>query len=540
MKKLKKLMLSLFMGISILSLSACGGGEESSSELKVALGGQITSLDPALADDTYSMIVIQNMYRTLFKLDEEGKLVKDLCEDYKVSEDGKTYTFTIKDAKWSDGEAVKADDFVYGIKRGLSYGPENSYNAQDGRKYIVGAQKAYEKNMKIKDMKDVGVKKVDDKTFTIELIQPVQYFDKLMTQGIYTPLRSDIAKEKDSEWSLSADVPVNGPFKAESVNPADAVDLVKNTEYYEADKTTLEKLHFKIMEDSVSQYQGYDAGEIDFATYVANEGYTNYKGKDDLYRVDPYVSNYFIDINSLSTENKALQDVNVRKAMAMAVDRDGIVKVLDTGDYVMPLFGLVPHGIQGEKEDFRKEADDAGDLIKYDLKGAQALMKKAGYSDSKKLTIKYKTTGQQVNMDIAQILQEQFKKIYIDLKIEQVEQGVFYQQVDGGQFETSRYGLSATTLDPAAAYLGMWQKESQAVLIFDDAEYEDLMAKAALETDVAKRMQLLHDAENRMIIEQAYFIPLVTNTQVMLKKPSVKGLERTPAAMFYFEHVTIE
>ena len=324
------------------------------------------------------------------------------------------------------------------------------------------------------------------------------------------------------------------------MNPADAVDLVKNTEYYEADKTTLEKLHFKIMEDSVSQYQGYDAGEIDFATYVANEGYTNYKGKDDLYRVDPYVSNYFIDINSLSTENKALQDVNVRKATAMAVDRDGIVKVLDTGDYVTPLFGLVPHGIQGEKEDFRKEADDAGDLIKYDLKGAQALMKKAGYSDSKKLTIKYKTTGQQVNMDIAQILQEQFKKIYIDLKIEQVEQGVFYQQVDGGQFETSRYGLSATTLDPAAAYLGMWQKESQAVLIFDDAEYEDLMAKAALETDAAKRMQLLHDAENRMIVEQAYFIPLVTNTQVMLKKPSVKGLERTPAAMFYFEHVTIE
>ena len=86
----------------------------------------------------------------------------------------------------------------------------------------------------------------------------------------------------------------------------------------------------------------------------------------------------------------------------------------------------------------------------------------------------------------------------------------------------------------------MWQKESQPVLIFDDAEYEDLMAKAALETDAAKRMQLLHDAEKRMIVEQAYFIPLVTNTQVMLKKPSVKGLERTPAAMFYFEHVTIE
>ena len=158
----------------------------------------------------------------------------------------------------------------------------------------------------------------------------------------------------------------------------------------------------------------------------------------------------------------------------MAVDRDGIVKVLDTGDYVTPLFGLVPHGIQGEKEDFRKEADDAGNLIKYDLKGAQALMK-AGYSDSKKLTIKYKTTGQQVNnMDIAQILQEQFKKIYIDLKIDQVEQGVFYTQVDGGQFETSRYGLSATTLDPAAAYLGMWQKESQPVLVFDDADCSEI------------------------------------------------------------------
>ena len=94
--------------------------DRSSNELKVALGGQITSLDPARADDTYSMIVIQNMYRTLFKLDKDGNLVKDLCEDYKVSEDGKTYTFTIKDAKWSDGKAVKADDFVYGIKRGLT------------------------------------------------------------------------------------------------------------------------------------------------------------------------------------------------------------------------------------------------------------------------------------------------------------------------------------------------------------------------------------------------------------------------------------
>lgn len=539
MKKLRKIILSALMGISVLGMSACGSSEESSNELKVALGGQITSLDPARADDTYSMIVIQNMYRTLFKIDEEGNLVNDLCKDYKVSEDGKTYTFTIRDAKWSDGKDVTADDFVYGIKRGLTYGPDNAWNAQDGRKYIVGAAEAFDKDMSVADMGDKGVKKIDDKTFEVYLTQPVLYFDKLMTGGIYTPLRSDVAKEKDSEWSLSADVVVNGPFKAENINPADAVEMVKNTEYYDADKTTLEKLNFKIMEDSVSQYQGYQAGEIDFATYVANEGYTNYQGKDDLYRVDPYVSNYFIDINSLSTDNKALQNVDVRKAMAMAVDRDSIVKVLDTGDYVTPLYGLVAHGIQGEKKDFRQEADDKGDYIKFDVDAAKKLMEKAGYSSSKMLTIKYKTTGQQVNMDIAQILQEQFKKIYIDMKIEQVEQGVFYTQVDGGQFEISRYGLSATTLDPAAAYLGMWQKESQPTLIFDDAEFEDLMDQASKETDAAKRMQLLHDAEHRLLVEQAYFIPLVTNTQVMLLNPSVKGIDRTPAAMFRFEHVTL-
>lgn len=539
MKKLRKIILSALMGISVLGMSACGSSEEPSNELKVALGGQITSLDPARADDTYSMIVIQNMYRTLFKIDEEGNLVNDLCKDYKVSEDGKTYTFTIRDAKWSDGKDVTADDFVYGIKRGLTYGPDNAWNAQDGRKYIVGAAEAFDKDMSVADMGDKGVKKIDDKTFEVYLTQPVLYFDKLMTGGIYTPLRSDVAKEKDSEWSLSADVVVNGPFKAENINPADAVEMVKNTEYYDADKTTLEKLNFKIMEDSVSQYQGYQAGEIDFATYMANEGYTNYQGKDDLYRVDPYVSNYFIDINSLSTDNKALQNVDVRKAMAMAVDRDSIVKVLDTGDYVTPLYGLVAHGIQGEKKDFRQEADDKGDYIKFDVDAAKKLMEKAGYSSSKMLTIKYKTTGQQVNMDIAQILQEQFKKVYIDMKIEQVEQGVFYTQVDGGQFEISRYGLSATTLDPAAAYLGMWQKESQPTLIFDDAEFEELMDQASKETDAAKRMQLLHDAEHRLLVEQAYFIPLVTNTQVMLLNPSVKGIDRTPAAMFRFEHVTL-
>jgi len=540
MKKLAKLMLSLLMCVSVLSLSGCGGGNGGSKELRVALGGQITSLDPARADDTYSMIVIQNMYRALFKTDKDGKLVKDLCEDYSVSEDGKTYTFKIIDANWSDGQPITADDFVYGIKRGLTYGADNAWNAQDGRKYIKGAQEAFEKDLKVADMNDVGVRKVDDKTFEIELVQPVLYFDRLMNQGIYTPLRADIAVEKDSEWSMSTDVVVSGPFKPENINFADAVDLVKNEAYYDAQSTTLEKLHFKIMEDSVSQYQGYEAGEIDFATYVANEGYTNYAGKDDLYRVDPYVSNYFIDINSLSKENTALQNENVRKAMAMAVDRDAIVKVLDTGDYVTPLYGLVAHGIEGEKGDFRQEADDAGDLIKYDVEAAKKLMEEAGYSESKKLTVKYKTTGQQVNMDIAQILQEQFKSIYIDMQIEQVEQGVFYSQIDGGQFEISRYGLSATTLDPAAAYLGMWQKDSQPVLVFDDDEFEKLMADAALQTDPAKRMQLLHAAEKRLIVEKAYFIPLVTNTQVMLMNPKVKGVERTPAAMFYFEHTTIE
>lgn len=540
MKKLKKLLLSLFVGVSVLSLSACGGGEDSTSELKVALGGQITSLDPARADDTYSMIVIQNMYRTLFKIDEEGKLVDDLCEKMEVSSDGMTYTFTIIDANWSDGEPITADDFVYGIKRGLTYGADNAWNAQDGRKYIVGAQEAFDQDLTVAEMTEVGVNKIDDKTFEIKLIQPVPYFDKLLTQGIYTPLRADYATEKDSEWSMSTDVVVSGPFKPESINYADAVDLVKNEAYYDAENTTLEKLHFKIMEDSVSQYQGYEAGEIDFATYVANEGYKNYADSDDLYRVDPYVSNYFIDINSLSTENEALQDENVRKAMAKAVNRDAIIEVLDTGDYVTALYGLVAHGIEGENGDFRQEADDAGDLIAYDLEGAKKLMEEAGYSESNRLTVKYKTTGQQVNMDIAQVLQEQFKQIYIDMEIDQVEQGVFYSQVDGGQFEISRYGLSATTLDPAAAYLGMWQKESQPVLIFDDAEFEKLMADAALETDSAKRMQLLHAAEKRLIVEKAYFIPLVTNTQVMLLNPKVKGIERTPAAMFYFEHVTIE
>lgn len=538
MKKLRRVVLPFLLAICVFGLSACGG-EDTKDTLKVALGGQITSLDPARADDTYSMIVIQNMYRTLYKIDQEGKLVKDLCKDMKVSEDGKTYTFTIIDAKWSDDKPITADDFVYGIKRGISYGVDNSYNAQDGRKYIVGAEEAFNKDLAVKDMGDAGVEKIDDKTFAVHLTQPVLYFDKLMTGGMYTPLRSDVAKEKESQWSLEADVPVNGPFKVTAVNPADSVELVKNETYYNAKKVTLEKLNFKVMENSVSQHQGYEAGEIDFATYVSNEGYTSYKGKDDLYKVDPYVSNYFININALSKDNEALQDVNVRLAMAYAVDRDSIGKVLNTGDYVAPLYGLVPRGIQGETKDFREEADEKNEYIKYDEAKAKELLAKAGYTESNPLKVKYKTTGQQVNLDIAQILQQQFKKVNIDMLIETVEQGVFYSQVDGGQFEISRYGLSATVLDPGAAYLGMWQKTSQPTLIFDDDKFESMMVEAEQSTDATKRMQLLHEAENYVINEQAYFIPLVTNTQVMLLNPSVKGVERTPAALFRFDFVKL-
>ena len=137
-------------------------------------------------------------------------------------------------------------------------------------------------------------------------VKALRYYD---TEGLLKPS----FRKAENQYRYYSD---------EDLKTAQMIQYLRSLEFtiMEIKDCLLYTSHFKIMEDSVSQYQGYDAGEIDFATYVANEGYTNYKGKDDLYRVDPYVSNYFIDINSLSTENKALQDVNVRKAMAMAVE----------------------------------------------------------------------------------------------------------------------------------------------------------------------------------------------------------------------------
>lgn len=541
MKKLMKT-LAVFT-VAMSTLTGCGSSnsdEKPKQEITVGNPGQVTTLDPAVTNDTYTIRVEANVYRTLFKLNDKGELVNDLCKDYTVSEDGLTYTFNIIDnALWSDGKPITAHDFEYAVKRAISFGGENAYNATSARTYIVNAKEAFEADKSVKDMDDVGIKALSDTSFEVKLNSPVAYFPKLWTFQMYTPLRADVATEKSSDWANSADVPVSGPFKYKEISPNEKVVLVKNNKYYKADEVKLKKITFQVMTDSTAQLNAFKSGEIDFALQVPNEAVKSYGDKDDLYMVDPYVSNYFIAINSQSKENPAMGNALVRKALAMAIDKEQLKKVLDSGDYVTALNGLVPKGITGVDGDFRSEADKEGNYIKYDMDAAKKLLEEAGYTKDNPLKFDYKFTNSQIHKDIAQYLQSQWKKLGAEVTLTSVEQGVYYAQLDQGQYDMGRYGLSATVLDPNT-YLEMWVAKNQVTEQLSDPKYDEMIENANKEPDPTKRLEMLHDAEDYLINDQAYLIPLITNSNVMLKKQNIKGVENTPPAVFYFDKVSVE
>ncbi|MEF9961222.1 MAG: peptide ABC transporter substrate-binding protein [Erysipelotrichaceae bacterium] len=534
MKKLTKIAMSTLLLATVLS--GCGGGSERpKDEMIIAAGGDVKDLDPAIASDSISNNVLVDMYDGLFEYDETGNLNPQLCDSYTLSDDKLTYTFKLKDAKWSDGKEITADDFVYGIKRSATYGPR-AYYAHFVYDNVVGTKDAFDKNLKVAEVGDEGVKAIDKKTLQINLVAPTPYFLSLLTSGVYYPARPDIAKEKKSTWANKPGYPTSGAFSVKSYNAKDKIELVKNDKYVNAKKVFMKKLTFKVMPDQQAQLQAFKTGEVDLATSVPADVSVNKDYKKTLYTIDPFVINYYITINATG-ENKALQDVRVRKALMMSTDRASVLKVLNGGKLQYELYGFIPKGIPDATGDFRGNADKESKYAGYDIEQAKALLAEAGYSKENPLKLTYKTNANQMHSDVIQTLQASWKKIGIEVEISQMEVQAFFDARDDGDFEIARHAMTADYMDPTA-YLDMYKSTSQKTAVVNDATYDGLLAQAAAEGDPAARMAILHQAEKYLVEEQAYVIPVFGYSDPMLLKEGIKGIQANPAGHYNLSFVT--
>lgn len=535
---MKKLLASFLALAMAFSLTACGGDDaEKKDSVIIAVGGDTANLDPAIVDDSITNNILLECYDGLYTLDKDGNIQTKLATDMpEISEDGLTYTIKIKEGvKWSNGDALKASDFVYAWKRAVAIGSGKAYYGTFISGYVDGATDGASMD---ELNQTFGATAIDDTTIQIKLKQKCAYFTKLMAQSVFYPVNEAYVSTHDplnSTWGHEKDCPYLGAFKVTKVNVKDEIKMVKNDKYYAADEVKLKALTFKVMKDMDAETSGFQSGDIDFATSVNNDTVeADDSLKELVYQIDPFVCNYFVLINAGDENtNPVLKDVEIRNAIGLAINRKDILKVLNYGDNASQLYGLTPKGIPGANdEDFRTQQDKVEKLADYNLKEAQKIMTAKGYSKDNMLKLSYSYNDNTMHKTVAESMQASLKKAYIDLELKATEKEAFFDARDNGDFEICRHAMTADYMDPMA-YLSMYYNNGGKLAgnTADDQTYEDLIT-AAEKLDGDERMEALHKAENYLVGEQHYVIPLFQYSDKILKVENLEGVTSSPDGHF--------
>lgn len=554
MKKFKKLVvlaLSILMCLTLVACSSSSSDDTSDdagsddttttetsykTEFTYAIGDSPAYLDPTVASDSISNYVLNQTTYPLFQLTQEG-VVPCAVEDYTVSDDGLTYTLTLKENYWSDGQKVVAEDYIYGIKHALSVGSAEAAYLSWVTNNIVGA--AQYDGADTDSMTELtGAVATDENTIVFTLVQPCDYFTSLLAGGVYYAIRSDYAPSGDYTYAEDPSVPTNGAFKYVSIDRADRVVMEKNEYFCDADQVVVETMTAIVMPDMDSQLMAYQTGEIDYASSV--EAATAYSLYDGTGLIDAYPSviNYYIEFNCRpeTNTNAALLDVNVRRAFQLAIDRDAIVEALDAGDAYYALGGFVPSGIVSTLEgDFREVG---GDYVYYDPEEAASLLAESGYSVDNPVTIEYYYNQNTMHDTVAAVVKEQLAKVGINLELKTADVRVFFSdRDDNANYEAARGAMSADYLD-AMTYLDMATTVYQTKASWGDSTYDEMITSANALTG-QERLDGLHAAEKYLVEETAQVCPLFGYQAVCLQPEGMTGSINSPQATSTFWFVKV-
>ncbi len=507
----------LIVTTAIFALAACHADQlaqrKADGEVILNCGGNVKSLDPSLITDTVSGRAIMVLQRGLTQLDALGKPYPDLAESWTVSEDGRVYDIKLRSSRWTNGQPVTAEDFAYAwMDRMLKpeFGSEYAYMLY----YIDGAQDFYEG--KNKDRKSVGVEVVAPDHLRVRLKDPISFFPELMAhQSYYAICKS--ADRANPNWALQTETYVgNGPFKLARFATGDALVAEKFDGYWNSANVGLKKVTLRFIDTEATERIAFENHELD-ATYSAPRPDLDQLKKGKSLRILPQLGTYFLVFNM---KLPMFADVRVRRALALAIDREAIVKNVSRAGEKAALRFVPPQLYSGPPDDFFKDAQ---------FEEARRLMADAGYPDGKgfpKIHYLYNTTD--LHEAIAQVLQENWKKnLGVEIALENQEFKVVVENRHKGNFELARHGWVADLADPINFLEIFISQSGNNDAQWRDPKYDDLVRNVRSERDPQKRRQAVHDAEN-YLMENMPIIPIYHYTQPYLCDPDLEGYDVSP------------
>ena len=527
---------SLFIGCG--DSSSNSGSSSSNQQLVFNLGEYPETMDPTLNNSSGAGTMILNAFEGLMVLDENDQPVEGTAESMEVSEDGLVYTFKIReDAKWSDGEAVTADNFKYSWLRALNKETAAEYAYQ--LFYIKNAEKFYNGEA---TAEEVGINVIDEKTLEVTLETPTAYFPQLLAFTTYVPLREDIVSANPEGWATNPETYVsNGPFKLVQWDMKDQLVFEKNGNYWDKDSVKLESLTFKLVTDDTTAYSELKAGNFDMVNSVpTNEIEPGIE--EGLVHVNPKLGNYYFAINvgkqdTLSEDVKeVLNNKLVRQALNLAIDRQEIIDNVGKAEQI-PAYSFVPQGITDENgNDFAsKEYYDPSDM-EGNIAKAKELLKEAGYENGNGIpTIELMYNSEGAHKDICQIIQQNWEEIGVNVELTNQEWAVFLNTRQQGDYQIARHGWIGDYIDPMT-FLDLWVTGGgNNDCGFSNARYDELIAAAKVETDSAKRLEMLREAED-ILMDEMPILPIYYYTTVTAANENVKGVRISTLGKISFKY----
>ncbi|WOI55721.1 peptide ABC transporter substrate-binding protein [Palleronia sp. LCG004] len=473
---------------------------------------QPASFDPQLVEGVPGAHVVQQLFEGLMIQDDQGELIPGVATGYEGNEDNTEFTFTLReDARWSNGDPVTAEDFVYAWRRAADPATASEYA---WFVELAGIENAAEIIAGEADPETLGVEAVDDRTFRVSLSEPKPYFPQMTAHTTFAPTHRATVEEFGDAWTDPANIVSNGAYVLQNVQLNEYWNATKNPEYWDADNVVIDEVVSYIINDTSQALTRWEAGEFDMLEPVPAGSYPRLQEQyPDAAHSVPRLCSYYYEVNQREDAPEALRDPNVRRALSLAIDRSVITDQLLQGGQ-SPAFFFTPEATAG----FEPPEIDYASMSQAERdEEASRLIEEAGYDD---LSFDLLYNTDESHRQIATVIGQMWRqKLGVDITLVNQEWATYLDNKRNGNFDIARsawcgdYNEASTFLDTLGTDIpqnsGRWSND----------EFDNILSDAATSEDPQQNYQ---QAE-QILSQEMGILPIYHYTNTFLLEPTLKG-----------------
>lgn len=484
--------------------------------LLFANGAEPATLDPNLATGVTENRIISSLIEGLFSYHPEDQSLQEpgMAESWEHNEDYSVWTFRIRDARWSNGDPVRASDFVYSAQRLLS--PEFGAPYANMLYPIRGAEDFHQG--RTSDFSSVGIRALDDRTLRYELVGSIPFFRNMLTHYAWFPVHPPTIEahggmlRRGSPWTRVENLVGNGPFRLAEWRVNQIIRVVRSETYWDAENVRLNEIHFLPIDNMATEEQMFRTGQLHVTNMIPPERIDWWRANNPAsLRLEPYFGTYFYRFN---TTRRPLNDPRVRRALTLAIDQQAIVDTITRGGEE-PAHAFVPPGMSGYEPPF---------VIEFDPSKARSLLTEAGFPNGRgfpRLELLFNTL--ETHRRIAEAIQAMWRtNLGIEITLTNQEWKVYLETVRNMNYDIARAGWIGDFMDPVTM-LKLWRSnDGNNNTGWSNQRFDNLLDRSWRESDPKHRLGVLLEAEG-VLLEGLPIAPIYWYTTKRLVDPRVRG-----------------